>query len=72
MGFPAFMIIILFIVVLLIASLAVYLYIYKRKINRILVTGTSGAKMPAPYKGAAILAVVLLVVGIIVSYFVGY
>ena len=42
MGFPAFMIIILFIVVLLIASLAVYLYIYKRKINRILVTGTSG------------------------------
>ena len=72
MGFPAFMIIILFIVVLLIASLAVYLYIYKRKINRILVTGTSGAKMPAPYKVAAILTVVLLVVGIIVSYFVGY
>lgn len=72
MGFPAFMIIILFIIVLLFAVLAVYLYIYKRKINRVLVTGESGVKMPAPYKVAATLTTILLVIGIIVSYFVGY
>lgn len=72
MGFPVFMIIILFIIVLLFAVLAVYLYIYKRKINRVLVTGESGVKMPAPYKVAAILTTILLVIGIIVSYFVGY
>lgn len=72
MGFPAFMIIILFIIVLLFAVLAVYLYIYKRKINRVLVTGESGIKMPAPYKVAAILTTILLVIGIMVSYFVGY
>lgn len=48
----AFMIIILFIIVLLFDALVVYLYIYKRKINRVLVTGESGVKMPAPYKVA--------------------
>ena len=72
MGFPVFMIIILFVIILLVATLAVYLYIYKRKINRVLVTGESGTKMPAPYKVAAVLTVVLLVIGIMVSYFVGY
>lgn len=72
MGFPAFMIIILFIIILLFAMLAVYLHIYKRKINRVLVTGERGAKMPAPYKVAAVLTGVLLIIGIIVSYFVGY
>ena len=72
MKFPAFMIILLLIGILLFALLAVYLYIYKRKINHVLVTGERGVKMPAPYKVAAILTTTLLVIGIIGSYFIGY
>ncbi len=63
---------ILFVAALLFITLAVYLHIYKKKINWVLSTGESGAKMPAPYKVAIVLTVALLLVGIVSSYFIGY
>lgn len=72
MRVPAFFIIILFVAALLFITLAVYLHIYKKKINWVLSTGESGAKMPAPYKVAIVLTVALLLVGTVSSYFIGY
>ena len=72
MEFPAFLTVILGAVVCLAVVLAVYLCVYKRRINRALATGERGARMPAPYQVAAVLTVVLLTAGIVVSYFAGY
>ncbi len=72
MGFPVFFIIVLFVVLLLVATLAVYLHIYKVRINKALNSNGSSAALPSPYKVAVILTIAALLVGIFASYFCGY
>lgn len=72
MIFPAFFIIILCIVALLFITLAVYMHIYKKKINLALHMKEAGTKMPPPYKVAVVLTTALLLVGVVLSYLAGY
>lgn len=73
MGFPAFFLMVLALVIFLIVIVAVYFQIYKRSINKALVEKDAPpAPMASPYKVAIILTVVLLFVAGMISYFIGY
>lgn len=73
MGFPVFFIMILCIVILLTITVIAYLQVYKRHINEV-IQGKSAvhARMLPPYKVAIGLTIIVLIVGLVVSYFVGY
>lgn len=73
MGFPAFFLMVLALVIFLIVIVAVYFQIYKRNINKALTaTDTPPAPMASPYRVAIVLTVVFLLVAILISYFIGY
>ena len=73
MGVPTFFVMILVVVMMLAAAVAAYLQVYKRHINKALQTGsTAHAKMVPPYKVAIALTIVVLTVGLVISYFAGY
>lgn len=73
MGFPIFFLIVLAIAALLVATVAVYFHAYKRNINKVLETNEhTRIPMTPPYKVAIVLTIVVLIVGISISYFVGY
>ncbi len=70
MKIPVFFVLILFLLILLI--LLIYMQIYKSKINKALNTTQNHPKMPSPHKVATALTIVVLTIGIIASYLVGY
>ena len=73
MHFPIFIYIILGVVALMVATVAVYIQIYKRNINKALDTNANThTSMAPPYKVALVLTIALLFVGLLISYFVGY
>lgn len=73
MVFPIFFLIVLAVTVLLIATSAVYLKVYKRNINKALKTNANTHNpMAPPYKVAIVLTIAVLIVGLLISYFMGY
>ena len=73
MGIPAFFIALFAVLILLAATVAVYFQVYKRHINRAL-EATEGKRtiMVSPYKAAIVLTIIVLFIGIVISYFAGY
>lgn len=73
MGFPAFFLMVLALVIFLIVIVAVYFQMYKCNINKALtVKDEHPAPMPSPHKLAMVLMVIFLLVAVMISYFVGY
>lgn len=73
MGFPTFFIIVIAVAALLIATVAVYLQVYNRNINKALEANASTHVPMSPlYKVAIVLTIAVLIVGILISYFAGY
>ena len=73
MGIPTFFIALFAVLILFAATVAVYLQVYKRHINKAL-EATEGKRtiMVPPYKAAIVLTIIVLLIGILVSYFAGY
>ncbi len=73
MGFPIYFLLVLAIAALLAATVAVYFQLYKRKINKALETNTDNRDpMTPPHQVAIVLTIAVLIVGILISYLVGY
>ena len=72
MGFPVFFVFAFFFVALLIATLVIYLQIYKSHINKALHSEEKPAVIAPPYKVAIVLTIIVLMIGIFSSYLVGY
>jgi len=73
MGFPAFFLMALVLVIFLIVIVAVYFQIYKRNINKALVEkSASSAPLASPYKVIIVLTIIFLLVATMISYFIGY
>ena len=73
MKIPTFFLILIAVAALLVVTIAVYFQVYKRNINKALKTDANGyTPMTPPYKFAIILTIVVMLVGIATSYFVGF
>lgn len=72
MVFPVFFIFALAIAALLIATVAVYLQIYKNHINKALNAKAKPRTMAPPYKVAVALTVMILLIGVFASFLAGY
>lgn len=73
MGFPAFFLMVLALVIFLIVIVAVYFQVYKYNINKALVAKDAHhAPMASPYKVATVLTIIFLLVAVMISYFIGY
>lgn len=70
--FPAFFVIIVFVVALPAVITMVYLQIYKHYVNRVFNSNKAHSTMVPPYKIVIILTVVVLFFGVLFSLFVGY
>lgn len=73
MGFPIFIIALFAILLILVATVFVYFQVYKRHINKALVT-TEGKRpsMIPPNKVAIVMTITVLLICIMISYFAGY
>ncbi|WP_449536246.1 hypothetical protein [Ferdinandcohnia sp. Marseille-Q9671] len=74
MVFPIFFLALFAILLILVATVIVYFQVYKRHINKALgATGGKRTSMVPPYTVAAIgLTIIVILIGILISYFVGY
>lgn len=73
MGFPAYFLLIIGMVIFLIAVCVVYYRIYKRKINMALDGTMEQSKpMPAPFNVAVVLTIIFLLFAILMSYIIGF
>ena len=73
MKIPIFFLILIAVAALLIVTIAVYFQVYKRNINKALKTNANEyTPMTPPYKFAIILTIVVMLIGIATSYFVGH
>ncbi len=73
MSIPSYFFILLGLIIFFVAVVIIYFQVYKRHINRVLMTGKEEhTSMIPPYKVAIITTVIVLVVCIVISYFVGY
>ena len=70
--FPAFLIIVLFVVALPAVITMIYLQVYKSYVNRVFNSNKAHPTMVPPYKIVIILTVVVLFIGVLLSLFVGY
>ena len=70
--FPAFLIIVVFVVALPAAITVIYLQVYKNYVNRVFNSNKAHSTMVPPYKIVIILTVVVLFFGVLLSLFVGY
>lgn len=70
--FPAFFIILVFVVVFPAVITMVYLQVYKRYVNKVFNTNKAHSTMVPPYKIVIILTIAVLFVGVLTSLFVGY
>jgi heme/copper-type cytochrome/quinol oxidase subunit 2 len=73
MGFPIYFLALFAIIIILVATVAVYFQVYKRHINKAL--GSAEGKrtsMVPPYRVAIVMTIIVLLIGILISYFAGY
>ena len=70
--FPAFLIIVVFVVALPAAITMIYLQVYKNYVNRVFNSNKAHPTMVPPYKIVIILTGVVLFIGVLLSLFVGY
>lgn len=73
MGFPIYFLALFAILFIVVAAVTVYFQVYKRHINKSL-EATEGrhTSMVPPYKVAIVMTIILLLIGILISYFAGY
>ncbi len=73
MGFPIYFLALFAILIILVASVTVYFQVYKRHINKAL-ESTEGMRtsMVPPYRVAIVMTIIVLLIGILISYFAGY
>lgn len=73
MGIPSYFFILFGLIIFFVTVVIIYFQVYKRHINRVLMTGKEEhTSMIPPYKVAIITTAIVLVVCIVISYFVGY
>lgn len=73
MGFPIYFLALFAILIILFATVTVYFQVYKRHINKALgaTEGKSTSMIPT-YRVAIVMTIIVLLVGILISYFAGY
>ncbi len=73
MGFPIYFLALFAILIILVATVSVYLQVYKRHINKALgATEGKRTSMVPPYKVAIVMTIIVLLISILISYFAGY
>ncbi|WP_407272457.1 hypothetical protein [Radiobacillus sp. PE A8.2] len=72
MGFPIYFLAVFAILIILVATVTVYFQVYKRHINRALGATEGKRKMVPPNKIAIVMTIVVLLIGLLISYFAGY
>jgi heme/copper-type cytochrome/quinol oxidase subunit 2 len=73
MVFPIYFLALLVILIILVATIIVYFQVYKRHINRALgATDGKRTSMVPPYRVAIVMTIIVLLIGILISYFAGY
>lgn len=73
MVFPIYFLALFAILIILVATVIVYFQVYKRHINRALgATDGKRTSMVPPYRVAIVMTIVVLLIGILISYFAGY
>jgi len=73
LGFPIYFLVLFAILFILVATVIVYFQVYKRHINKAL--GAPGGKrtsMVPPDKVAIVMTIIVLIIGILISYYAGY
>ncbi len=70
--FPAFFVIVVFVVALPAVITMVYLQFYKHYVNRVFNSNKAHSTMVPPYQIVIILTVIVLFLGVLLSLFVGY
>ena len=73
MGFPIYFLALFAILIILVATVIVYFQVYKRHINKPL-RATEGKRtsMVPPYTVAIVMTIIVLLTGILISYYAGY
>lgn len=73
MDFPIYFLALFIILIILVATVVVYFQVYKRHINKAL-EATEGKRtsMVPPYKAAIVMTIIVLLIGILISYYAGY
>jgi len=73
MGIPIYFLALFAILIILVAAVVVYFQVYKRHINKAL-EATEGKRtsMVPPYKAAIVMTIIVLLIGILISYYAGY
>jgi hypothetical protein len=73
MGFPIYFLALFAILIILGATVTVYFQVYKRHINKALgATEGKRTSMVPPYRVAIVMTIIVLLIGILISYFAGY
>lgn len=70
--FPAFFVIVVFVVAMPAVITMIYLQVYRHYVNRVFNSNKAHSTMVPPYKIVIILTVVVLFLGVLSSLFVGY
>lgn len=73
MGIPIYFLALFAILIILVTTVVVYFQVYKRHINKAL-KATEGKCTPMvpPYKAAIVMTFIVLLIGILISYYAGY
>ncbi|KAB8138007.1 hypothetical protein F9U64_06680 [Gracilibacillus oryzae] len=73
MGFPIYIFALFAILIILVATVIVYFQVYKRHVNKALETADGKrTSMAPPYRVAIVMSIIVLLIGILISYFAGY
>lgn len=73
MGFPIYFLALIAILIIFVATVVVYFQVYKRHINKALgATEGKRTSMIPPYRVAIVMTLIVLLIGILISYFAGY
>lgn len=73
MGFPIYFLALFAILIILVAIVTVYFQVYKRHINKALgATEGKRTSMVPPYTVAIVMTIIVLLIGLLISYFAGY
>ncbi|WP_213974029.1 hypothetical protein [Tepidanaerobacter acetatoxydans] len=73
MGIPIYFLALFAILIILVAAVVVYFQVCKRHINKALeATESKRTSMVPPYKAAIVMTIIVLLIGILISYYAGY
>ena len=73
MGFPIYFFALFVILIIFVATVVVYFQVYKRHINKAIdSTDVKRTSMVPPKKVAIVMTIIVLLIGILISYFAGY